>query len=221
MILAAGRGERLRPLTDTLPKPLLPAGGRPLIAYTIERLAHAGFRELVINHSYLGEAIERELGDGSAYGVRIDYSPEPQGPLETGGGIRRALRLLGDRFVVVNGDVWSDYPFARLIGTADGDLAHLVLVENPPHHPLGDFALAGDRVQENGAPRLTFAGIGIYRAALFADRSPGRFPLAPLLREAMRRGKVGGERYGGRWIDVGTAERLEALNRLLAGRPSI
>jgi N-acetyl-alpha-D-muramate 1-phosphate uridylyltransferase len=217
MILAAGRGERMRPLTDTRPKPLLEVAGRPLIVHMIDRLASAGFRELVINHSYLGETIERALGDGSSFGVRICYSAEQAQPLETGGGIYRALPLLGDPFLVVNGDIWTDYPFARL-ARAPAGLAHLVLINNPPHHPGGDFVLAGDRVQGNGTPRLTFTGIGVYRAALFARCVPGKFPLAPLLREAMAENQVSGERYTGGWLDIGTPERLAELDQVLGTR---
>lgn len=217
MVLAAGRGERMRPLTDTLPKPLLRVGERALVEHLIGRLAGAGFRDLVINHSYLGSAIERALGDGARYGVRIRYSPEPDGALETGGGIHRALPLLGEAFLVVNGDVWTDYPFERLARPPRG-LAHLVLVDNPPHHPAGDFVLSGEIVQDAGEPRLTFAGIGVYRAALFAECAPGRFPLAPLLRRAMQAGQVTGEHYRGKWDDIGTPARLRALGESLAAR---
>lgn len=213
MIMAAGRGERMRPLTDNTPKPLLTVGGRPLIAYLIEALVRAKFSELVINHSHLGTELERTIGDGSKYGARIYYSAEPEGALETGGGIYRALPLLGDAFVVVNGDVWTDYPFDRLRQPPTG-LAHLVLVKNPEHHPEGDFALVQGVVRERGVSRLTFAGIGVYRAALFAGCTPGRFPLAPLLRRAIGSGQVTGECYEGRWIDVGTPERLRAVNTL-------
>ena len=214
MILAAGRGERMRPLTDTVPKPLLPAGGRRLIEHHLEALAAAGIRDVVVNHAHLGARIEAALGDGTAYGLRIRYSPEAEA-LETGGGIFRALPLLGPGpFLVVNGDIWTDYDPGRL-RIADADLAHLVLVDNPPHHPAGDFVLAGGRVQPEGTPRLTFSGIGAYRPALFSDCTPGRFPLAPLLRAAMARDAVGGEHFAGRWVDVGTPERLAALDRLL------
>lgn len=214
MILAAGRGERMRPLTDKLPKPLLPAGGRTLLEHLIDALARAGYRDLVVNHSYLGTAIEQALGDGTKYGVHIRYSPEPEGALETGGGIHRALPLLGDWFLVVNGDIWTDYPFGRLSGPPPG-LAHLVLVDNPAHHPGGDFVLEAGTVLEGDAPRLTFAGIGVYRSALFAGCAPGRFPLAPLLRRAMGTGGVSGEHYRGQWFDVGTPERLRELDRML------
>jgi MurNAc alpha-1-phosphate uridylyltransferase len=215
MILAAGRGERMRPLTDATPKPLLAAGGKPLIAHLIGRLVLAGYRGIVINHSHLGEQIEDVLGDGHRYGARIVYSREPEERLETGGGIFRALPLIeSDPFLVVNGDVWTDFPFERLPRTLAG-LAHLVLVNNPTHHPAGDFVLAGERVAMEGGPRLTFSGIGLYARALFADCRPGRFPLAPILRAAMARGLVSGEHYRGRWLDVGTPERLASLDREL------
>ncbi|NEV63158.1 N-acetylmuramate alpha-1-phosphate uridylyltransferase MurU [Thiorhodococcus minor] len=215
MILAAGRGERMRPLTDHTPKPLLQAGGKPLIRYHIERLAAAGIRDLVINHAHLGEQIEQALGDGSQFGVRIRYSPEAEA-LETGGGIFKALPLLGGApFLVVNGDVWTDIDPGSL-RMADGDLAHLVLVDNPPHNPSGDFALTGDRVQPSGSPKLTFSGIGVYDPKLFAGCRPGAFPLAPLLREAMAQGKAGGQHHRGQWLDIGTPERLAELDRSLS-----
>ncbi|WJW75916.1 nucleotidyltransferase family protein [Thiohalobacter sp. IOR34] len=220
MILAAGRGERMRPLTDRVPKPLLRAGGKALIEYHLEALAAAGVRELVVNHAHLGWQIEQALGEGGRWGLKIHYSPEPEGALETGGGIFRALRagLLGEApFLVVNGDVWSDYPLSRLPVEPQG-LVHLVLVDNPPQHPAGDFALdAGGRVRETGAACLTFSGIGVYRPELFDDCSPGRFPLAPLLRRAMAAGRVSGEHYRGLWMDVGTPGRLAALDRQLRG----
>ncbi len=213
MILAAGRGERMRPLTDQTPKPLLEVGGKPLIQYHIEALVHAGFDELVINVAHLGEQIRARFGDGAEFSTRIHYSKEPEGALETGGGIFQALPLLGEGpFAVVNGDVWTDYPFERL-RQVDLDLAHLVLVDNPPQHPDGDFALQGQAVRNTGQPRWTFSGIGLYRADLFAACAPGRFPLAPLLRAAMDAGKVSGEHYAGAWSDVGTPERLQALDQ--------
>jgi MurNAc alpha-1-phosphate uridylyltransferase len=216
MILAAGRGERMRPLTDSLPKPLLPVAGKPLIVHHIERLAASGIRELVINHAHLGERIEAELGDGSAWGVRILYSAEGRA-LETGGGIFRALRLLGEEpFLVVNGDVWCDVDFGRL-ELPEGMLAHLVLVANPPHHPQGDFVLRGQRVIDGDGERLTFSGIGVYHPQLFAACEPGAFPLAPLLRKAMAEAKVSGIHHPGYWVDVGTPERLQALDRQLRG----
>jgi MurNAc alpha-1-phosphate uridylyltransferase len=214
MILAAGRGERMRPLTDKVPKPLLPAGGKPLILHLIAGLAAAGVRELVINHAHLGEQIEERLGDGSPWGVAIRYSPEGRA-LETGGGIFRALPLLGpDPFLVVNGDIWTDLDFARL-HLAEGRLAHLVLVDNPAHHPHGDFTLRGVDVLTEGEPRYTFAGVGIYHPDLFQGCTPGAFPLAPLLRSAMAEGRVSGEHFAGRWLDIGTPARLQALDQML------
>jgi MurNAc alpha-1-phosphate uridylyltransferase len=216
MILAAGRGERMRPLTDRVPKPLLAAGGRRLIDYHLEALSRAGVRDVVVNHAHLGEQIEAALGDGSGFGLRIRYSVEPAA-LETGGGIYRALPLLGEGpFIVVNGDVWTDLDFGRLT-IGESDLAHLVLVDNPAHHPAGDFALEGDRVAVKGEPRLTFAGVGVYRAELFAGCRAGAFPLAPLLRDAMAAGRVSGRRHAGAWVDVGTPERLAELDARLSG----
>ncbi|WP_297527390.1 N-acetylmuramate alpha-1-phosphate uridylyltransferase MurU [Thiohalobacter sp.] len=216
MILAAGRGERMRPLTDRTPKPLLEAGGQPLIVHHLRALAVAGIRELVINHAHLGAQIEATLGDGSRFGVRIRYSPEPEGALETGGGILQALPLLGEApFLVINGDVWADVDYAALAAAPEG-LAHLMLVDNPPHHPEGDFHLdAAGRVHAEDSPRLTFGGIGVYRPELFAGCRPGRFPLAPLLRNAMAAGQVTGWHHHGDWIDVGTPERLVQLRRRL------
>lgn len=214
MILAAGRGERMRPLTDRVPKPLLVAGGKPLIVHLIEGLKRGGITDLVINVAYLAPLIEAELGDGTALGVRIVYSPEPDGPLETGGGIHRALSLLSDPFVVINGDIWTDYPFAQLPHAIRGK-AHLILVDNRPHHPAGDFVLTGNRVLAEGPVRLTYSGIGVYRPALFAAMKPGRFPLAPLLRAAMADDEVSGEHYRGGWEDIGTPERLRSLDEAL------
>ncbi|AHF02871.1 mannose-1-phosphate guanylyltransferase [Marichromatium purpuratum 984] len=217
MILAAGRGTRMRPLTDHTPKPLLEAGGRSLIVHHIERLATAGIRELVINHAHLGEQIEHALGDGADLGVEIRYSPEAAA-LETGGGIRRALPLLGEApFLVVNGDVWCDLDPGAL-HLAPGDLAQLALVDNPLHHPEGDFSLDDGRVRDGGAPRLTFTGIGLYHPALFAEQPEGAFRLAPLLRAAMADDRVGGLHHRGRWFDIGTPERLAALDALLRER---
>lgn len=206
----------MRPLTDHTPKPLLRVGGRSLLEYHVGNLVGAGFRELVINVAWLGEQIERALGDGARFGVRIRYSHEPAGALETGGGIYKALPLLGDGpFLVVNADVWTDFPFEDLRAAPQG-LAHLVLVDNPPHHLQGDFSLDGSRVVSEGEPRLTFAGIGVYKAALFDDCAPGAFPLAPLLRSAIARGLASATHYRGAWVDVGTCERLEELDRLLS-----
>jgi len=216
MILAAGRGERLRPLTDHTPKPLLQAGGRPLIEHLILALVAGGYTDIVVNTAHLGAMIERHLGDGERLGAQLAYSRETEA-LETGGGIRQALPLLGDGpFLVVNGDIATDFPFLRLREPPPG-LAHLVLVPNPPHHPRGDFALDGGRVADLGTERHTFSGIGVYRPELFADRAPGRFPLAPLLRAAMVGDQVGGELYPGFWMDIGTPERLEAYGRWLDG----
>jgi MurNAc alpha-1-phosphate uridylyltransferase len=217
MILAAGRGERMRPLTDHIPKPLLEVGGRALIEHHITCLRAAGITRLVINHAHLGEQIVARLGDGSALGVDIRYSPEPVGALETGGGIKRALPLLGEEpFVVVNGDIWTDYSYNAMRLDADKS-AHLVLVDNPPHHPQGDFGLHGNRVVDKAESRLTFSGIGIYHPRLFDGVSEEIFPLAPLLRSAMQRGEVSGEHYSGQWLDIGTPDRLDTLNRTLKG----
>ncbi len=217
LILAAGRGERMRPLTDHTPKPLLRAGGRALIEYHLSALVAAGFADIVINHAHLGAQIEQVLEDGRRYGAHIRYSAEDEA-LETGGGIFNALPLLGDApFLVVNGDIWTDYPFSRLPASPAG-LAHIVLVDNPPHHSGGDFALDGERVCEQGKPMRTFSGIGIYRPQLFAGCKPGKFPLAPLLRRAMAQGAVSGEYYAGRWFDVGTPQRLQQLDECLQRR---
>lgn len=215
MILAAGRGERMRPLTDHTPKPLLSVGGKPLIQYQIEALAAAGFQELVVNHAHLGQQIETTLGDGSRWGVHIRYSPEDTA-LDTGGGVYKALPVLGDApFLVVNGDVWCDYGYCMPALDA-GRLAHLVLVDNPHHHPKGDFALQNGQVENQGTPRYTFSGIGVYHPKLFAGCSPGTFSLTPLLRAACNQGRVGGELFCGRWIDVGTPQRLHELDQSLS-----
>ena len=217
MILAAGRGERMRPLTDHTPKPLLQAGGRPLIEHLIVALVEAGITELVINHAHLGEQVEATLGDGSRWGASIRYSPEAEA-LETAGGIHRALPLLGsDPFLVVNGDIATDFPFATLLGRPI-DLAHLVLVPNPEHHPRGDFGLQDGKAMDGGDIRYTFGGIGVYRPELFKDCVPGRFPLAPLLRSAMALGSVSGELHQGMWMDIGTMERLQAFDDYLSSR---
>jgi len=217
MILAAGRGERMRPLTDRIPKPLLEAGGKPLIQYHIEALRDAGFQELVINHAHLGAQLVEHLGSGEQLGVRIRYSAEPEGALETGGGIKRALTLLGEQpFLVVNGDIWTDYPYERLQREPDG-LAHLVLVNNPVHNPDGDFQLNGDTVTDKGKRKLTFSGIGLYRPGLFAAVPDATFPLAPVLCDAMQHGQVSGEYYPGPWIDIGSPQRLAELDQKLRG----
>lgn len=215
MLLAAGRGERMRPLTDTTPKPLLEVAGKALIEYHLEALHRAGIGEVVVNHAWLGEVIEARLGDGRRYGLHITYSPEIPAALETAGGIIQALPLLGDApFLVINSDIWTDYPLLRLPRAPDG-LAHLVMVDNPPQHPAGDFHLQDGRLSAEGEPRLTYSGIGVYRPELFAGLPPGVRPLAPLLREAMQAGKVSGEHYTGAWFDIGTPERLAELDRRL------
>jgi MurNAc alpha-1-phosphate uridylyltransferase len=221
MILAAGRGERMRPLTDRIPKPLIQAAGRPLIAYLIERLAHAGFTDLVVNVSHFAELVERGLGDGSRFGARITYSREAQA-LETGGGIAYALPLLGGGpFVVVNSDIYCDFDFTRLASAAttlgvSGALAHLVMVDNPPHHPAGDFSLSGGKVSGGGPSRLTFSGIGMYVPELFASVPRGsKCPLVALLNPAMAQGAVSGEHHRGLWMDIGTPQRLADLERIL------
>ena len=214
MILAAGLGNRMRPLTDHCPKPLLPVAGKPLIVHHLERLRDAGIHEVVINVSYLAEQIIDALGDGSAYGVHIQWSREIE-PLETGGGIQQALPLLGKAtFLLINGDVWCEAlpPLQALQGT---DLAHLVLVDNPSHHPNGDFGLIEGRVNQTSTPRLTFAGISVLHPALLAEHPSGAFALAPLLKAAMDNNRVSGEHYAGYWVDVGTPERLTALKSQL------
>lgn len=227
MILAAGRGERMRPLTDRVPKPLLEVGGLTLIEHHLRRLAAAGVREVLINTAYRGGQIRESVGDGSRWGLTVAYSDEGERALETGGGIARALPWLttaGDDgpFLVLGSDVLTDYPLAPMAVRAQElpskVLAHLVLVDNPDHHPQGDFALDGERVCEARHGRLTFSGIALYRAALFnnaiayADEG-GAFPLAPLLKRAAADGVVSGERYEGFWLDVGTPERLELARR--------
>lgn len=219
MILAAGKGERMRPLTLHTPKPLVPVAGVPLIEYHLRALAAAGFTEIVINHAWLGQQIEDHLGDGSRFGLSIRFSAEGE-PLETGGGIFKALPLLGDQpFLLVNGDIWTDYDFAGLRQPLQG-LAHLVLVDNPGHHGAGDFRLADGRVEDGAGTddTLTFSGISVLDPALFAECRAGAFKLAPLLRAAMADGQVSGEHFRGQWVDVGTLERLAEVERLLAER---
>lgn len=206
----------MRPLTDSTPKPLLELGGKALIEHHLLALRQAGIREIVVNLAWLGGRLRTHLADGAAFGVRIRYSDEGRHALETGGGIHNALDLLGPGpFLVVNGDIWTDFPFGSL-RLAEHDLAHLVLVPNPDHNPGGDFALRAGRILAQGEQRLTFSGIGVYREELFAGLEPGAFPLAPLLRDAARQGRVSGERYDGVWSDVGTPERLEQLRGDLA-----
>jgi MurNAc alpha-1-phosphate uridylyltransferase len=217
MLLAAGRGERLRPLTDEIPKALVEAGGKPLIGWHLERLAQAGFREAVINVSHLGERIVERLGDGRRYGLTLRYSREPE-RLETAGGIANALPLLGaEPFLLVNADVYCECDFSRLKQLALGErLAHLVLVPNPPHKTKGDFSLRGGLAGEEASPRYTYAGVALMKPSLVAPVRPGdKAPLAPLLYEAARRGLLGGELYQGLWQDVGTIERLAELEAQL------
>ncbi len=219
MVLCAGRGERLRPLTDRCPKPLIEVAGRPLVEHHLRALAEAGVENVVINQGWLGEQLPETLGDGSRFGLALAYSEEGWPALETAGGIIRALPLLGSGpFLVVNGDIWTDYPLAALAGLAlaDGDLAHLVMVDNPGHHPEGDFGLSAGRLTTGGGrDRLTYSGLGIFHPDLFIGLSPGPRPLAPLLREAIDAGRVGGEHYRGGWTDVGTPERLGDLRQRL------
>lgn len=215
MILAAGRGERMRPLTDHTPKPLLMAGGKPLIVWHIERLARAGITELVINHAHLGAQIEQALGHGAQWGVSIQYSPEKVA-LETAEGIAYALHLLGDApFLVINGDVYTDIDYAGM-QLAQDKLAHLVLVDNPDQHPAGDFCLRHGLVEAEGADKLTFSGVGVYHPHLFQAVTKGEpAKLAPLLRQAMQTGHVSGQHHHGVWHDIGTPERLLQLDRCL------
>jgi MurNAc alpha-1-phosphate uridylyltransferase len=218
MVLAAGRGERLRPHTDRLPKPLVRVAGRALIAWQLERLARAGFREVVVNVSWLGEAIEAHLGDGRAFGVAIAYSREAE-PLESAGGIAQARALLGPApFALVNADIWCDYDLARLRGRSLGaDLAHLVLTANPAHHPAGDFTLHGGRAGNAPSPRYTYTGISLIDPALVAPVAAGaKASLAPLLRAAADAGRLSGEVHEGTWRDAGTAERVAELEALVA-----
>lgn len=211
MLLAAGRGERMRPLTDRTPKPLLLARGKPLIVHHLEHLAGAGVREAVINLAWLGDQIRAALGDGSRFGLSIRYSEEGEWALETGGGIFRALPWLGPGpFLVVNADVFTDFDFSTLALTP-GAWAQLLLVPNPPQHPAGDFGLDGDRVTDTPGPRWTYSGIGLFTAKLFDGCAPGRFPLKPLLQRAIAAQALRGQIHQGAWSDVGTAERLAAL----------
>ncbi|UNK56894.1 nucleotidyltransferase family protein [Pseudoxanthomonas daejeonensis] len=225
LVFAAGLGERMRPLTDHTPKPLLEAGGKPLIAWHLEKLAAIGVDEVVVNTSWLAPRFPELLGDGARWGLRLHYSHEGATPLETGGGMLHALALLGEApFIAVNGDIWTDFDFARLPATPRGD-AHLVLVDNPEHHPQGDFSLGADgRLADEGTTKLTFSGIGVYRPALLdgwretvtgEPGTPPRFKLAPLLRRAMARSAATGEHHAGAWTDVGTPGRLATLDRQL------
>lgn len=220
MILAAGRGARMRDLTDALPKPLIPLCGKPIIEYHLENLAAAGVREVVINLGWHGALIPGALGDGARWGLRIRYSDEGWPALETGGGIFHALPLLGpEPFLVANGDVFADYAYAQLARRARelpaDDLAHLVLVPNPPHNPVGDFTLLGGRVGNDESQRMTFSGISVHRPEFFAGCEGGHFPLLPLWRAAADAGRVSGELFSGLWSDVGTPERLRELEARL------
>jgi N-acetyl-alpha-D-muramate 1-phosphate uridylyltransferase len=221
MILAAGEGRRMLPLTATVPKPLLCVADKPLIVHQIEKLARGGLTDIVINHAYLGEQIVARLGDGTQYGVQLSYSPEPA-PLETAGGIIQALPLLGDApFALVNADIWTDYVFAELPGVLpDGCLGHLVMVDNRTHHPQGDFALAADGLlllasQQQGRQSLTYSGISVFSPKFFMGLTPGFRPLRPLLEAAIAKGQLRGSHFRGTWMDIGTPARLEALDCLL------
>lgn len=216
MILAAGRGERLRPLTDRVPKPLIDVGGQPLIGHHLRALAAAGLRDVVINVAYRGEQIQRALGDGRRYGLRIVYSPEEPGAFDTGGGIANALSLLGPApFMLISSDVFSDIDYGGLAAARAGAEAHLVMVDNPVHHPRGDFGLRGDQVVDS-APRLTYAGVGVFAPHWFAGRSETRFPLSAVLREAIDADVASGEHHRGRWIDVGRPSALAAARQGLS-----
>lgn len=221
MILAAGRGERMRPLTDHTPKPLLPVLGKPLMVYHIEKLAAAGVKHLVVNYAHLGAQFPAELGDGATWGIKISYAPEPEGGLETAGGIINALPLLGDSpFWVVNGDIWTDMPVAAMPQQlAAGDWASLVLTDNPAHHPEGDFALENGRVVKlDSRPKFTFTGVGLYHPKLFTpwlQDGPQKLALRPLFERAIAEGKLAGSYWQGRWTDVGTPERLQTLEQEL------
>jgi N-acetyl-alpha-D-muramate 1-phosphate uridylyltransferase len=220
MVLAAGRGERMRPLTDSTPKPLLLAGGKPLIGHVLEGLARAGILQIVINLSWLGERIRSTLGQGAGYGVEISYTEEGPIPLETGGGIVNALPLLGaDPFIVVSGDIWTDFDFRSLQLPAGAD-GQVVLVANPPHHPRGDFALEGDRVIARDSERLTYANIGLFRREMFGACAPGRFPLVQVLERSIVAGRLRGRSHRGEWLNIGTPEQLAALDARLHRSPA-
>lgn len=228
MILAAGHGTRMRPLTDHTPKPLLEVGGKPLIAWHLEKLKKAGFNDIVINIAWLGAQIPKALGNGSAYGVNIEYSDEQnEGALETAGGIVKALDLLGDKpFLVTNGDVWCDYELSPVNPLKDGNLAHLILVDNPAHHPEGDFSLNQGQLSQEGDNKFTFSGIAYYEPKLFADLKEGiaqgsidkKQALGPLLRASMDKDLISGEYFSGDWRDIGTPQRLEELDSDLRSR---
>ncbi|MBL1320893.1 MAG: nucleotidyltransferase family protein [Methylophaga sp.] len=218
MILSAGRGERLRPLTDHTPKPLLKAGKHRLIEHLIIALVNAGITEIIINHAHLGQQFPDTLGNGEQFGATISYSPEQQGGLETAGGIINALPLLGEEpFLVVNGDIWTDYPFEQLskLALQNNNLAHLVLVNNPAHHPDGDFSLSSGSLSQQGSEKFTFSGIAVYHPTFFADLDVQRLALKPLLLASITKQQLQGELYQGQWSDIGTIERLQQLNEQL------
>ncbi len=221
MILAAGHGTRMRPLTDHTPKPLLDVGGKPLIQWHIENLQKAGYHDIVINIAWLGDQIPEALGDGSRFGVSLQYSDEQnEGALETAGGIIKALPLLcegtgEDPFLVVNGDVWCDFPYTNINPIPENKLAHLILVNNPVHNPQGDFSLSNNIVSDGGDNTLTFSGIGYYDPKLFTGLAYGKQALAPILRERMKSKEISGEHFSGDWQDIGTPERLKTLNKQL------
>jgi len=218
IILSAGRGERLRPLTDKTPKPLLKAGKFRLIEYTLQSLVKAGFDDIIINTAHLAEQFPAVLGDGHHYDAKITYSSEQEGGLETAGGIINALPLLGEEpFLVVNGDIWTDYPFAQLhqLSLNNQYLGHLVLVKNPDHNPQGDFALSSGLIKQDTAIKYTYSGIAVYHPALFSGLEVQRLPLKPLLLNAINKGQLRGERYHGQWSDIGTIERLQQLAKQL------
>ncbi len=222
ILLAAGRGERMRPLTDHTHKALLKAGKHRLIEYHLLALKQAGIEQCLINTAYLSQQIQDTLGDGSRYGLSIQYSDESQQALETAGGIINALPLLGSApFLVVNADIWTDYPFAQLVAKAQRKVdywAHLVLVNNPEHHPAGDFSLKNDKLSRADTDKLTYSGIGVYTEKLFTDFAPGKRPLLPVLLNAIKAGQLSGEHYTGQWMDIGTPSRLEQLDRHLQQR---
>ena len=220
MVLAAGRGERMRPITDHIPKPLVPVAGKPLIVYHLESLARAGLRDVVINLAYRGAQIREALADGSRYGVRITYSDEGPEPIETGGGIFKALPLLGAApFVVVNGDIWTDFDLGTLPALDEGAHARLVMVPNPPHVASGDFGLDGDYIVDSDKDRYTYSGIGVFSAEFFHGCEPGKFPLRPLLNRAIAARRLKGQVYRGVWLDIGTPQRLAELEASVgAGR---
>jgi len=224
MILAAGRGERMRPLTDNTPKPLLMAGSKRLIEYHLFNLAAAGFKNVVINVAWLGQQIIDVIGKGEKYNLNIQYSNEGDNALETGGGIFNALPLLGDNpFLVINGDVWTDYPFENLYNYSLKDKAHLVLINNPAHNPQGDFAINNNRLFESETEKFTFSGIGVYSADFFTPYKNGqpqkeiheKYPLAPMIRKYISENKISGELFKGKWMDIGTQQRLEDLIQLV------